>query len=379
MKYGGKAREMAGLEAIEPPTKNISISGKSSSVSGCSSFQKPIVSHPPGEPKCATMGTSIIKRSGPPASNNRIFHLGFSERRAAKVQPAVPAPTIMKSYSPSIVATKSRRPEGGYCNLLNFDFYFSKGPYFNLFSNQDISCLRRLFHDKKASFICAMVASGQGEIVHEKLLRVASSSQHPNPREMAGFADMEPPTKNNSMSGQPSTASGWPKSQNAIASQPPGDPYGPSCLLNRYNQVDSEKSSKCRDVALVVKVTAGAVKHLCNSSHRCPIQPSGRSRDDYLVYTSCNLEQKSRPLLCLEANYSDYYSWPNKPVETVGYDISNSFHQAAERIENLKMLSYLPRPPPLQGIRSSPADLAEENLKSWQETAIIIKNFTCIC
>uniref|UniRef100_A0A1A9VSI9 Uncharacterized protein n=1 Tax=Glossina austeni TaxID=7395 RepID=A0A1A9VSI9_GLOAU len=54
-------------------------------------------------PKCATMGTSIIKRSGPPASNNRIFHLGFSERRAAKVQPAVPAPTIMKSYSPSIL------------------------------------------------------------------------------------------------------------------------------------------------------------------------------------------------------------------------------------------------------------------------------------
>ncbi|KAI9582214.1 hypothetical protein GQX74_015337 [Glossina fuscipes] len=135
---------MAGLEAIEPPTINISISGKSSSASGCSSFQKPIVSHPPGEPygpsfrlkrfikvgsaksskckevifvpgplpitlvtagKCATMGISIIKRSGPPASNNKTFHLGFSERRAAKVQPAVPAPTIMKSYSPSILIT----------------------------------------------------------------------------------------------------------------------------------------------------------------------------------------------------------------------------------------------------------------------------------
>uniref|UniRef100_A0A1B0BFR8 Uncharacterized protein n=1 Tax=Glossina palpalis gambiensis TaxID=67801 RepID=A0A1B0BFR8_9MUSC len=41
---------MAGLEAIEPPTINISISGKSSSASGCSIFQKPIVSHPPGEP-----------------------------------------------------------------------------------------------------------------------------------------------------------------------------------------------------------------------------------------------------------------------------------------------------------------------------------------
>ncbi|KAI9582213.1 hypothetical protein GQX74_015336 [Glossina fuscipes] len=92
-----------------------------------------------------------------------------------------------------------------------------------------------------------MVARGQGE----RECDILDDDDVPNPREMAGLADMEPPTKNNSMSGQPSTASGWPKSQNAIASQPPGEPYGPSCLLNRYNQVDSEKSSKCKDVALV--------------------------------------------------------------------------------------------------------------------------------
>uniref|UniRef100_A0A1A9VSG5 Uncharacterized protein n=1 Tax=Glossina austeni TaxID=7395 RepID=A0A1A9VSG5_GLOAU len=163
----------------------------------------------------------------------------------------------------------------------------------------------------------------------------------PNPREMAGFADMEPPTKNNSMSGQPSTASGWPKSQNAIASQPPGPTPDSisNCgvLMAPADTMTSRRAIILYDLPSVCTSTP--------SSHRCPIQPSGRSHDDYLVYTSYNLEQKSRPLPCLGANYSDYYSWPNKPVETVGL---------------------------LQGIRSSPAELAEENLKNWQEIAIII-------
>uniref|UniRef100_A0A1B0BFS1 Uncharacterized protein n=1 Tax=Glossina palpalis gambiensis TaxID=67801 RepID=A0A1B0BFS1_9MUSC len=49
--------------------------------------------------KCTNPGISITKVSGPPASNSKIFHCGFSDKRAAKAQPAVPAPTTIKSYA----------------------------------------------------------------------------------------------------------------------------------------------------------------------------------------------------------------------------------------------------------------------------------------
>lgn len=41
--------------------------------------------------------------SRPPASSRRIFQLGFSDRRLAKTHPAGPEPTIMKSYSLTVV------------------------------------------------------------------------------------------------------------------------------------------------------------------------------------------------------------------------------------------------------------------------------------